>query len=306
VAEPPVTLQAVHDDGPGNLMPTRVVIHATCPDLGYPEASAAGQAASTAHYFDTAEARGSAHYVVDVAGEQHCVPDAHIAWHAPPNQHSIGIEVCGEATYTREQWLSPAVWPAVVRAAGRTAELCARFAIPAVRIGVPELHEGGHGICGHVDVSETWHQSTHTDPGPGFPWPEFMAAVTGSPTSSPAAAAAPSEEDPVSDVSITVRPDGTFRRLITAAEAGPQSAALRACWVKFGMAYGPDGGTADFRVCQLDEHGVVLPNGEVNIPGSPRNLIHGVVVLDGCVAVTVEGRCDPTAEVNASVIALSR
>jgi hypothetical protein len=110
----------------------------------------------------------------------------------------------------------------------------------------------------------------------------------------------------VSDVSITVRPDGTFRRLITAAEAGPQSAALRACWVKFGMAYGPDGGTADFRVCQLDEHGVVLPNGEVNIPGSPRNLIHGVVVLDGCVAVTVEGRCDPTAEVNASVIALSR
>lgn len=179
MSEPPVTLQAAHDDGPGNLPPTRVVIHATVPGIGYPRASAAGQALSTARYFQSPHSGGSAHYIVDVAGEQHCARDGDICWHAPPNPRSIGIEICAEASYSREQWLSPQVWPAVIRAATRTAELCARFDIPVKRIGPAQLQAGTRGICGHVDVSQAWHQSDHSDPGPGFPWAEFMAAVNG-------------------------------------------------------------------------------------------------------------------------------
>lgn len=103
--------------------------------------------------------------------------DANIAWHAPPNPHSIGIEICSEVTYTREQWLSPQVWPAVLRAAQRTRELCQRHDIPLKKIGPADLLSGARGICGHVDVSQAWHQSTHTDPGPNFPWVEFIVAV---------------------------------------------------------------------------------------------------------------------------------
>lgn len=177
MGEPPVTLQAFHHDGPGNLPPTRVVIHATVPGVGYPGASAAGMAASTARYFQLATSGGSAHYIVDIAGEQHCVADNTTAWHAPPNIHSLGIEICAESTYTREQWLSPAVWPAVLLAAARTADLCARYNIPLAYVGPAALIAGARGICGHVDVSNAWHQTDHTDPGPGFPWPEFLTAV---------------------------------------------------------------------------------------------------------------------------------
>lgn len=183
MAEPPITLRAVHDSGAGNLTPTRVVIHATCPDVGYPAASAAGTAHGTALYFQNPASGGSAHYVCDGGREEHCVPDGVIAWHAPPNEHSIGIEICAEGgnyarSYTREQWLSAQVWPGVVRAAARTRELCARFGIPVTKLSVADLLAGRRGICGHVDVSQAWHQSDHSDPGPGFPWSEFLAAVS--------------------------------------------------------------------------------------------------------------------------------
>lgn len=183
MAEPAITLKAIHDSGYGNLIPTRVVIHSTCPSLGYPHASAPGQAHNTARYFQNPNAGGSAHYVVDIADEHHCVTDSVVSWHAPPNERSIGIEICSEGgdyplSYTREQWLSDAVAPALHRAAHRTAELCARFGIPPVKIGPSQLAAGAHGVCGHVDVSRAWRQSDHSDPGPGFPWPEFMDLVT--------------------------------------------------------------------------------------------------------------------------------
>lgn len=188
MAEPPITLRALHDSGARNLPISRVVVHATNGGAGYPAASADGMAMSTARYFageDAVKPQGSAHYVCDVAREVHCVPDDVTAWHAPPDAHSVGVEICADggqgAGYTRDQWLSGSVWPAVVRAAGRTAELCARFHIPVARIGPVALKGGQGGICGHWDVTAAWDESDHTDPGDAFPWAEFMGAVTGQP-----------------------------------------------------------------------------------------------------------------------------
>jgi N-acetyl-anhydromuramyl-L-alanine amidase AmpD len=111
-----------------------VVIHATCPELGFPRASAKGRAVSTARYFQSASSGGSAHYVVDVGETVQCLAEDVIAWHAPPNSRSLGIEICadgGSATsfknpnvrYSRAQWLSPQVWPAVLRAAALTRQM---------------------------------------------------------------------------------------------------------------------------------------------------------------------------------------
>ncbi len=152
MSEPPITLRAVHDSGPGNTPPSRVVIHATCPGTGYPTASGPGTALGTARYFQMAGAGGSAHYVCDGDDEQHCVPDDVIGWHAPPNPHSIGIEICSEGgdyakSYTREQWLSAAVWPGVLRAAARTRELCQRYGLPMVKLSSADLLAGRRGIC---------------------------------------------------------------------------------------------------------------------------------------------------------------
>lgn len=182
-------IRARHYSAGSNVPPTRVVIHATCPDIGYPRASAAGQARATARYFQSSAAGGSAHYVCDIAETIQCLPDDVIAWHAPPNPRSLGIEICAdggsagsyrrhpEHRYSREQWLSPQVWPAVVRAAALTRELCRRHGIPIVRLSAADVRAGRRGICGHVDVSNAFHQSDHDDPGPDFPWDRFMALV---------------------------------------------------------------------------------------------------------------------------------
>lgn len=174
MAEPSVSSpHAFHISSGSNLPVTRIVIHDT---------ESAGSGPGTAHgvlgYFSQPSSGGSAHYITDVRDEFHPLGDSEIGWHAPPNQGSIGIEICGQARYSRATWLSADVWPAVLRAAQRTAELCARFGVPMVRLSSTDLLNGRHGICGHVDVSQAWHQSDHSDPGPNFPWDAFMAAVT--------------------------------------------------------------------------------------------------------------------------------
>lgn len=199
-AEPAVTTRAYHQSAGSNLPVVRIVIHATCPpNVPYPAASAAGQAAATARYFTSPASGGSAHYVCDVAGEEHCLPDDAIAWHAPPNPHSVGIEICGQSTYTRDEWLSPQVWPAVQRAAARTNELAGRLGVPARRLTVDQVKANVAGVCGHVDVSQAFHQSDHTDPGPDFPWDRFMAELAT--PAAPAPAPVPVlEEDDMIDI----------------------------------------------------------------------------------------------------------
>ena len=182
-------IQAAHSSAGSNLPPTRVVIHATCPEMGAPKASAKGRAVSTARYFQSRSSGGSAHYVVDIGETVQCLREDVIAWHAPPNPKSLGIEICADGgsassfknpkvRYTRAQWLSPQVWPAVARAAALTRQLCTKYGIPMVKLTPADLKAGKKGICGHVDVSNAFHQSDHDDPGPDFPWDRFMAAVT--------------------------------------------------------------------------------------------------------------------------------
>lgn len=185
MSEPPITLRAQFSSftSGDNAKPIRVVIHATCPGIGYPMSSGPGTALGTARYFASGKAHGSAHYICDGGDEQHCVPEGTIAYHAPPNPHSIGIEICAEGgdyakSYTREQWLSAAVWPGVLRAAARTRDLCLRYGLPQIKLNSADLLAGRKGVCGHVDVSRAYGLSTHSDPGPAFPWAEFMSAVS--------------------------------------------------------------------------------------------------------------------------------
>ena len=117
-------IQAAHHSADPNLPPTRVVIHATCPDVGFPSASRAGRAVGTAGYLASISASGSAHYVCDATETVQYLGEDVIGWLAPPNGHSIGIEICADGgsrasfnnpshAYSPKQWLSPQVWLAV-------------------------------------------------------------------------------------------------------------------------------------------------------------------------------------------------
>lgn len=160
-------------DGP-NLPSTRVVIHSTVSPCQ------AGGRYDIAAYFRHPSSGGSAHYVVDPVGIVQVVGDHTVAWHAPPNPHSFGIEMTDIPGPVPGDKFIPAVWKAARRTwrwrrpeqqamlhltAQLTAQLCGAYDIPATFIGPRALRRGRHGVTTHNNVSRAWGQSTHWDPG---------------------------------------------------------------------------------------------------------------------------------------------
>lgn len=162
---------AAHTSAGHNKPIDRVVIHATVSPCK------PGGARDIAAYFRSPKSGGSAHYVVDPGEVVQVVHDDTVAWHAPPNPHSIGNELCFMPTRVPVGfWLLPRARRMLRRAAVLTAQQCLAFDVPAVRLSAADLRAGKRGICGHVNVSRAFGQSTHWDPGV-FPWRTFMRMV---------------------------------------------------------------------------------------------------------------------------------
>jgi len=135
-------VQAAHVSTGSNLPIDRIVIHGTV------SATAAGGAMSVAQYFTGSGSGGSAHYVVDPGQIVQCVAEAGIAWHAPPNSRSLGIELCDPVSGPASRW-SDADHEAMLRlAAAATAELAAKYNVPLVKLNAADLLAGKRGICG--------------------------------------------------------------------------------------------------------------------------------------------------------------
>lgn len=149
----------------------RIVIHATVSPC------VRGGARNVARYFQSQEAGGSAHYVVDSSEIVQCVKDGTVAYHAPPNTDTLGVELCDPQAGPASRWEDAAHVEMLARAAGLVRQLAARHNVPLVRLSVADLKAGKRGICGHVDVSNAFKRSDHGDPGSGFPWDDFLGLV---------------------------------------------------------------------------------------------------------------------------------
>jgi hypothetical protein len=171
---------------------SRIVIHATV------SPTVKGGARSVARYFQSSGAGGSAHYIVDPGEIVRCYSESTVCWHAPPNSGSIGIELCDPQKGASSRWGDGGHEAMLKLAAKLTREVAARHKIPLKRLTVADLKAGRKGICGHVDVSNAFRQTNHTDPGTGFPWAHFMDLVTGS---------APVQEDDMDPNTIVKVPD---------------------------------------------------------------------------------------------------
>jgi len=121
----------------------------------------------------------SCHYGVDADSVVQCVPDLQIAYHCGHrgNHTSVGVELCGTAKQTPDEWLDALSRPTLALAARLVAELCARYQLPVRAVGAPGLRAGERGITTHAAISEAWRESTHTDPGVHFPMADFVQAV---------------------------------------------------------------------------------------------------------------------------------
>jgi N-acetyl-anhydromuramyl-L-alanine amidase AmpD len=149
-----------------------IVIH----DMEAPENSNTAEA--VARYFERGTAVASAHLCIDSNSIVRCVNDEDIAYHAPGANHDgIGFELAGYARQTRAQWLDAYSKATLDNAAKAAAQYCLKYGIPIVHLTNQELQAGRKGFVGHVQVSQVYRKSSHSDPGGGFPWDYFLQRV---------------------------------------------------------------------------------------------------------------------------------
>lgn len=136
-----------------------------------------GMAMGVAKMFAGVKApQASSHVVVDPSQVIRCVEPAAVAWCAPgANADGFHIEHTanmgddwGDEPHARCLRLSAAI-------AARVAKACG---IEIRKLSVAEIKgRVAKGFCGHVDVNSAFHLSDHVDPGPTFPWNDYLDLV---------------------------------------------------------------------------------------------------------------------------------
>lgn len=176
---------AAHTSTGHNKPISRIVVHSTVSPCE------PGGAREIAAYFRSPKAGGSAHYIVDPEEIVQSVYDDVVAWHAPPNQHSLGFEMCDipgpvpddkpwsalwKAARRSWRWVKPNQRKMLRRTARAVARTALAYGVPIRFLSVRDLRAGQAGITTHANVSNAFNQSTHWDP--GF-WPRrrFMRLV---------------------------------------------------------------------------------------------------------------------------------
>jgi hypothetical protein len=109
------------------------------------------------------------------------VPDDAVCAGVPPfNDNGLHIEQPGLTTWSRTEWLRHD--NQLRRVAFHVRGWCDKYDIPIRLLHAADLRAQGEtarGITYHAAVSEAFHQSTHTDPQPNYPWDVFMGYVQG-------------------------------------------------------------------------------------------------------------------------------
>lgn len=153
------------------------VIHTTESDPG-PGAARAG------HHFDTTRPDSvSTHCLHDSEESVQEVLRADTAFTAFPEGNAAGIqhEQCG---FSSGDWESAVYQDTMRRCAKAVADDCKTYGLQAKHLSDDEMrqayyHDGPGGIVGHGDITRVFPdpQADHTDPGPNFPWDQFVGMV---------------------------------------------------------------------------------------------------------------------------------
>jgi N-acetylmuramoyl-L-alanine amidase CwlA len=158
----------------GSQTPRLIVMHSTVGP------TKAGSAEGVADFFKTEQTPTSAHYVVDAgpytSAVIQCVPDHTVAYHCGHNQDSIGIEMCDQPAQPITRWKDADHQALMANAARLVATLCLAYSIRPWYVPWPALRLGVKGVTTHWQMTQAFHQSTHTDPG-AWPRKAFMRAV---------------------------------------------------------------------------------------------------------------------------------
>ena len=138
-----------------------------------------GSAIGVARWLSRPTTRASAHYILDGRHFLQQVHERDTAWAAPGANHDgIQIELAGRARQTPAEWADAESKLILDRCARLLALLGHQRGIPLVHLTPRDLKDTSRkGVVGHADVTAAFGRSTHTDPGPGFPWASVLAAA---------------------------------------------------------------------------------------------------------------------------------
>ncbi|MFX1516899.1 MAG: N-acetylmuramoyl-L-alanine amidase family protein [Promethearchaeota archaeon] len=149
-----------HNRSHKTLKPVGICVHSTDTKGATAEAEV--------KYFDSANRNASAHYFIDWSSIIRAIPENEQAWHAgaTANKKLLSVELCEPKGNDLPKFIE--VWN---RAVWFVAEICVRYGW-----GIDHIYS-------HKIVSETWHETTHTDPIPYFniysrSWDYFKQSVS--------------------------------------------------------------------------------------------------------------------------------
>lgn len=163
--------------GPRRKRPIWIVLHATD---GWEGLRKAEDGAHELANIPVGAKKRSVTWIVDTNSIVQCVPVGCEAFHAGRNANMFGegIELCGRASQTREQWFDAMSLPMLQLAARLVRVRADALGIPLRYLKGPELRANIPGITTHMEITRAFPADTaHTDPGAGFPLDEFLAAV---------------------------------------------------------------------------------------------------------------------------------
>ncbi len=124
------------------------------------------------------------------------------------NENAIAFEITGTNDKSRDWWLGNVAWGQlgyVIAYILRNDPDFAGFQVRRASVGEMQSNPKVKAFYGHDDMRRAWGGTTHTDPGPNFPWDRLFAAVNEALGSSPAAATPTSGKG---DTMIYRAPDG--------------------------------------------------------------------------------------------------
>ena len=161
---------------PRRSAPLWVVIHCSHGAEGVGKARQGARELAT---LKPGQVQRSAHVFVDSREIVQCVPWECEAWHAArtANRYGEGIELCGRADQTLEQWLDAASLPMLALAAQLVRWRCAVNHIPLEWVTHGGLRQFRRGITSHHEIAQAFGETKHWDPGPSFPIAAFLGAV---------------------------------------------------------------------------------------------------------------------------------
>ena len=125
----------------------------------------------------------SSHFYADADSVTQSIDTADKVGHAGSangNENAICVEITGSNGKSREWWLANVAWDllgralaAVIRSHWPDGSFQVRRASAAEMKANPKVR----AFYGHDDMRLAWGGTTHTDPGPGFPWDRLFTAV---------------------------------------------------------------------------------------------------------------------------------